>query len=76
MREETVRRENAANLEKAKYQVEVARQLVAVARELDAHPFARELLRLQVLSDMADRGKVIVLDGRASLADLATSASA
>lgn len=62
MREEAVKRETAANLEKARNQVQIARQLVAVAREMDDQPFARELLRLQVLADMGAGGKVIVVD--------------
>ncbi len=62
MREEAVKRENAANLEKARNQLEIARQLVAVAKELDDHPFARELLRLQVISDMGEGGKIVVID--------------
>lgn len=62
MREEAVRRENAANLEKAQNQLLVARQLVSVANELQPYPFARELLKLQVLSDMGQGGKVVVVD--------------
>lgn len=62
MREEAVRRENAANLERAKLQHEIARQLASVARELEQSPFARELLRLQMISDMGAGGKVIVID--------------
>lgn len=68
MREEAVKRETAANLEKARNQVEIARQLVAVARELEDQPFARELLRLQVLADMGAGGKVIVVDSQAAVA--------
>ena len=64
MREEAVKRESAANLEKAKAQVEVARQLAAVAAALDGQPFARELLRLQMLADMGEGGKVIVIDAK------------
>lgn len=64
MREEAVKRETSANLEKARNQVEIARQLVAVARELEEQPFARELLRLQVLADMGSGGKVIVVDSQ------------
>ena len=62
MREEAVRRENAANLEKAQNQVLVAEQLLQVAAALDPSPFAQELLRLQVLSDMGSGGKVVVVD--------------
>jgi len=62
MREEAVRRENAANLEKAQNQVLVAKQLLEVAGALKASPFAQELLRLQVLSDMGAGGKVVVVD--------------
>ena len=64
MREEAVKRENAANLEKARNQLDVARQLVEVAKALDAHPFARELLRLQMLSDRGEGGKVVVIDSQ------------
>jgi uncharacterized membrane protein YqiK len=64
MREEAVRRESAANLEKARHQVSVAQQLVAVAKELEQHPFAKELLRLQVLADMGAGGKIIVIDSQ------------
>ena len=49
MREEAVRRESAANLEKARHQVSVAQQLLEVAKTLESSPFARELLRMQVL---------------------------
>lgn len=62
MREEAVRRENAANLDRARNQLEVARQLSAVSSELERAPFARELLRLQMISDMGAGGKVIVVD--------------
>ena len=64
MREEAVRRENAANLTKARNQVDVARQLVEVAKALEEEPFARELLRLQMLSDMGAGGKIIVVDSK------------
>ncbi len=62
MREEAVKRENAANVEKAKNQLEVAKQLANVASILEDNPFARELLRLQMISDMGSGGKVIVVD--------------
>lgn len=62
MREEAVKRESAANLEKAKNQLEVARQLAKVAEELERSPFARELLRLQMIADMGEGGKIIVVD--------------
>lgn len=62
MREEAVKRETAANLEKARNQLEIAQQLVAVAKEMEDHPFARELLRLQVIADMGAGGKIIVVD--------------
>lgn len=62
MREEAVKRENAANVEKAKNQLEVAKQLANVASILQNNPFARELLRLQMISDMGSGGKVIVVD--------------
>ncbi|MEM9192281.1 MAG: SPFH domain-containing protein [Myxococcota bacterium] len=62
MREEAVKRENAANLQKAHNQLLVARELVTVATELQHVPFARELLRLQVISDMGEGGKVVVID--------------
>ncbi len=64
MREEAVRRESAANLEKAKNQIAVAEQLAAVAKALSKSPFARELLRLQMLADMGEGGKVIVVDAK------------
>ena len=64
MCEEAVKRENAANLEKAKNQVEVARQLVAVAQAIEASPYAKELLRLQMLADMGAGGKIIVMDSK------------
>lgn len=64
MREEAVRRESAANLEKARHQVSVAQQLLEVARTLDGSPFARELLRMQVLADMGTGGKIIVIDSQ------------
>lgn len=60
MREEEVRRENAANLEKARNQLEVARQLVQVAHTLQGSSFAEELLRLQMLSDMSGGHTVVV----------------
>ena len=66
MREEAVRRESAANLEKAKAQVEVAKQLAEVSKALANDPFAKELLRLQMLADMAEGGKVIVIDAKDS----------
>jgi|ETNmetMinimDraft_26_1059896.scaffolds.fasta_scaffold64664_1 uncharacterized membrane protein YqiK len=75
MREEAVRRENAANLEKAQNQVAIARQLVEVSQALESNPFARELLRLQVIADMGAGGKVVVIASDApngtSLAGLA-----
>lgn len=61
MREEAVKRESAANLEKARAQIEVAKQLASVAKVLEDQPFARELLRLQMLADMGEGGKVIVV---------------
>ncbi len=64
MREEAVKRETAANLEKARNQLEIARQLVGVAKELHDHPFARELLRLQVIADMGEGGKIVVIDAK------------
>ncbi len=64
MREEAVKRENAANLERAKNQSEVATELKRVALSLEASPFARELLRMQMLTDMGEGGKVIVIDSR------------
>lgn len=62
MREEAVKRENAANIEKAKNQLAVAQQLANVAAILQNSPFAKELLRLQMLSDMGSGGKIIVVD--------------
>ena len=64
MREEAVKRENAANLERARNQLEVAKQLANVAAALEGSPFARELLRLQMLSDMGAGGKIIVVDSK------------
>ncbi len=64
MREEAVKRENAANLERARNQLDVAKQLANVSTILDDSPFARELLRLQMISDMGAGGKVIVLDSK------------
>lgn len=71
MREEAVKRENQANLDKAKNQLEVARQLAEVGRILKDEPIAHELLRLQMLSDMGDGGKVVVIDSRNGNAGLA-----
>ncbi len=71
MREEAVRRESAANLEKARNQVEVAEQLSRVASVLDKQPFARELLRLQMLADMGEGGKVIVVPSKMEGTDVA-----
>ncbi len=63
MREEAVKRENAANIQKAHNQLEVAKQLANVASILQHNPFAKELLRLQMISDMGGTdGKVIVID--------------
>ena len=62
MREEAVKRENAANLDRARNQLEVAKQLANVATILEQAPFARDLLRLQMISDMSSGGKVIVVD--------------
>ncbi|MEZ4323116.1 MAG: SPFH domain-containing protein [Myxococcota bacterium] len=67
MREEAVRRESAANLEKARHQISVAQQLMAVAKELEGAPFAQELLRMQVLADMGTGGKVIVIDSKSEV---------
>ncbi|HPY19673.1 MAG TPA: SPFH domain-containing protein [Polyangiaceae bacterium] len=64
MREEAVRRENAANLERARNQLAIAQQLAAVAAQLEHSPFARELLRLQMIADMGAGGKVIVVDSQ------------
>lgn len=66
MREEAVKRENAANLERARNQLEVAKQLANVASVLEGAPFARELLRLQMLSDMGAGGKIIVVDSKST----------
>jgi len=71
MREEAVKRESAANLEKAKNQVAVAKQLAEVAQVIEDSPFAKELLRLQMLADMGEGGKVIVVDGQSSPTDIA-----
>lgn len=71
MREEAVKRESAANLEKARNQVAVAEQLAKVAGVLEKQPFARELLRLQMLADMGEGGKVIVVPASESGTDVA-----
>lgn len=70
MREEAVKRENAANLERARNQLEVAKQLANVSAVLESSPFARDLLRLQMISDMGSGSKVIVVDSKANLAVL------
>lgn len=62
MREEAVKRENAANLERARNQLHVAEQLARVSASLKDDPYARELLRLQVIADMGSGGKIVVLD--------------
>ncbi|MFT4702376.1 MAG: hypothetical protein ACI81R_000060 [Bradymonadia bacterium] len=77
MREEAVRRENAANLQRARNHMRVGEQLLQVATMLEDSPFARELLRLQMLSDMGSGGKIIVVDsqsmsGQAALKQEAT----
>ncbi len=64
MREEAVRRENAANLERAHNQLEIARRLNDVAAALESSEYARELLRLQIISDMSSGGKVVVVDSK------------
>lgn len=66
MREEAVKRENAANLERARNQLEVARQLAEVGNALQEQPFAKDLLRLQMIADMGSGGKVIVVDSNHS----------
>jgi len=76
MREEAVKRESAANLEKARNQLEVARQLAKVAEALEGAPFARELLRMQMLADMGEGGKVIVVDSQVEGARQAALAEA
>ena len=68
MREEAVKRENAANLERARNQLEVAKQLANVSAVLEGSAFARDLLRLQMISDMGAGGKVIVVDSRSDVA--------
>ena len=67
MREEAVKRENAANLERARNQLEVTKQLANVSSILDGSPVARELLRLQMIADMGAGGKVVVLDTKTDL---------
>ena len=64
MREEAVKRENAANLERANNQLEVAKKLKEVALTLAENPFGQDLLRMQMLTDMGEGGKVIVVDSR------------
>ena len=61
-----MRRESAANLEKAKNQLAVAEQLKVVADAIADSPYAQELLRLQMLADMGEGGKVIVVPANAS----------
>lgn len=73
MREEAVKRESAANLEKAKTQVAVAKQLAEVAAVIADQPFAMELLRLQMLADMGEGGKVIVVPANSDAQKLALS---
>ena len=68
MREEAVKRENAANLERARNQLEVAKQLANVEAVLEGSPFAKELLRLQMISDMGSGGKVVVVDSQSPTA--------
>lgn len=68
MREEAVKRENAANLERARNQLEVAKQLANVSAVLEGSAFARDLLRLQMISDMGAGGKVIVVDSKSDVA--------
>lgn len=75
MREEEVRRENAANLEKARNQLEVARQLVQVAHTLEGSAFAQELLRLQMLSDMGGGHTVVVATKDPDAASLGVAAA-
>lgn len=70
MREEAVKRENAANLERARNQLEVAKQLANVGAILDQQEFAKDLLRLQMISDMGSGGKVIVVDSQSNLGKL------
>lgn len=71
MREEAVKRENKANLDKAQNQLEVARKLAQVANILNESPIAHELLRLQMLSDMGQGGKVVVIDAHPASAGVA-----
>ena len=42
-----------------------------VAKALSEEPFAKELLRLQMLADMGEGGKVIVLDAQNPGTDVA-----
>ena len=70
MREEAVKRENAANLERARNQLDVAKQLANVSAVLEESSFARDLLRLQMISDMGAGGKVIVVDSRSEIAPI------
>lgn len=76
MREEAVKRENAANLERARNQLEVAKQLANVAATLDDAPFARELLRLQMISDMGSGGKIVVVDSQSPITQNPVTAQA
>ncbi len=71
MREEAVRRESAANLKKAENQIAVAQQLSRVADAIKDSPFAQELLRMQMLTDMGEGGKVIVVPGQMNGVDVA-----
>ena len=76
MREEAVKRENAANLERARNQLDVAKQLANVASTLERAPFARELLRLQMISDMGQGGKIVVVDSNSPLTQSPVAAQA
>ncbi len=71
MREEAVKRENKANLDKADNQLEVARRLAEVGAILKNEPIAHELLRLQMLSDMGEGGKIVVIDAKGDTSGLA-----
>lgn len=71
MREEAVRRENAANLERARNQLRIAESLRTLESEMAHAPFAREMLRLQMIADMGTGGKVIVIDTASPMASQA-----
>jgi regulator of protease activity HflC (stomatin/prohibitin superfamily) len=71
MREEAVKRENSANLERAKNQLRIAETLQSLEQQMAHAPFAREMLRLQMIADMGAGGKIIVIDSSSPTAGAA-----